>query len=156
MNWSSIKAEYVTDASSSYRKIAQKYGIPENTIYSKGRAEGWSKEKKQYQSKITEEKIKNIAKNDINRATRLCNVSDKLLDKIERIVIEDVDKLTPGMIDVIANALKKIKDVQMVKSDIDLREQEARIKALEKQTAETAEAPKIVVTFGGESEEYAQ
>lgn len=53
-----------------------------------------------------------------------------------------------------STALKNLKECKGVKSDIDLREQEARIKNLEKQAAEEDDNSDIRVVIGNEAEDY--
>lgn len=53
-----------------------------------------------------------------------------------------------------STALKNLKECKGVKSDIDLREQEARIKNLEKQAAEEDDNNDIHVVIGNEAEDY--
>jgi hypothetical protein len=52
--------------------------------------------------------------------------------------------------------LKNLKDLLMIKSEIDLREQEARIEKLRKDAAGEEKAPKIEITLGGGLEDYAK
>ena len=54
----------------------------------------------------------------------------------------------------IASALKDIKEIQMLKSDADMREQEARIAKLRKETDEEKKDTSINITFGDEVRKY--
>ena len=54
----------------------------------------------------------------------------------------------------IASALKDIKEIQMLKSDADMREQEARIAKLRKETEEEKKDTSINITFGDEVRKY--
>ena len=55
----------------------------------------------------------------------------------------------------IASALKDIKEIQMLKSDADMREQEARIAKLHKEVKEEDKADKkIVVCIKGDADDY--
>jgi hypothetical protein len=56
----------------------------------------------------------------------------------------------------ISGVLKDLKDIQMIKSEADLREQEARIEKLRKDAAGDEKAPKIEITLGGGLEDYAK
>ena len=78
-DWARIKTEYIT-TETSYRKLAQKYGLNQATIAQKAKAEDWVGKRKQ-QASTTQAKIleKDIAKK-VDRAARLMTVSDKLLD----------------------------------------------------------------------------
>ena len=151
-DWTKIKTEYITDSKSSYRKIAEKYDVSFNTLQCRAKKEDWAKLKRQAQDKITKKTIDKDIQNKVDRATRLLNVTDKLLLKIEETVEElstegiVLDKATLKQI---SGALKDIKDIQGIKSDRDIREQEARIRNLEKQAESEDKNNDITITIGG-------
>lgn len=157
MDWNAIKTDYITDESSSYRKLAKKYGVSHNIIGAKAVKEGWVEQKKQFQDKTLAKTLNAISTQQSKRATRLQTVADKLLSKIEQ-AVDDFDMMAlftdKQALKQITGALKDIKDIQMIRSDSDIREQEARIRNLEKQ-AQTEDASKdIVVQIGSDAEEY--
>ena len=153
MDWNSIRKEYITDESSSYRKLAKKYGVSYTSIGDKARKEGWAQEREQFLNKTLSKTLNAISQGQAKRASRLQTVADKLLDKIEAAV--DNFEMTDLLMDKqalkqITGALKDIKDIQMIKSEADLREQEARIKNLEKQAEaeETDNEIKVTIECG--------
>lgn len=154
VDWNAIKTEYITDESSSYRKLAKKYGISHNVIGAKAVKEGWVEQKKQFQDKTLSKTLSAISTKQSQRASRLQSVTDKLLAKIEAAV--DNFEMTDLLMDrqalkQITGALKDIKDIQMIKSDSDMREQEARIRNLERQAEKDEnDSEDITVTFGTE------
>ena len=135
-DWKAIKTEYIT-TDTSYRKLAQKYGVSYNAIGNRSRQENWQEMRDQHLTKTMTKTMNAIASQQANRAARLQSVADKLLAKVER-RIEDDEGLaadTSSMRD-IARILKDLKDIHMIKSEADLREQEARITKLRKEAAE--------------------
>lgn len=152
MDWNSIKQEYITDESSSYRKLAKKYGVSSTTIAVKASKEEWVKERERFLNESLSKTLNAISKGQAQRASRLQTVADKLLNKIEAAV--DSFEMTDLLMDrqalkQITGALKDIKDIQMIRSDADLREQEARIRNLERQADEGNDgATEVVITFG--------
>lgn len=46
-DWQAIKTEYVT-TTTSYRKLAQKYGVHYNAIANKAKQEGWISQRNQF------------------------------------------------------------------------------------------------------------
>lgn len=158
--WNAIKTEYVTDESTSYRKLAKKYGVSYTSIGDKARKEGWAKEREQFQTKTLSKTLNAISQGQAKRASRLQTVADKLLDKIEAAVdnFEMNDLLMDKQaLKQITGALKDIKDIQMIRSDADLREQEARIRNLEKQAeAEEKNDNEIKVTIECGLDEYSK
>lgn len=153
MDWKRIKAEYIAGGTS-YRKLAEKHGVSFNTLKTRAIDEQWYKLRQQKEHKTTTKIIETISEEEAKSAVNIYDVADKLLTKIESIVdrVEDPDSIKK-----LTSAIKDLKDIKGVKSDIDLREQEARIRALEKQTEKTDDDTQVVITFGSEeAEEFAQ
>ncbi len=143
-DWQAIKTEYIT-TDTSYRKLAQKYGVSYQAICHRSKEEGWIAEREQYKNKTISKTIEKISKQEANRAARILSVSDKLLKKIERMVDSDKPLDTKG-IRALTAAVKDLKEIQSVKSELDKQEQEARIANLRKQAnPEQLDAPKLVV-----------
>lgn len=152
-DWSKIKTEYIT-TDTSYRKLAEKYGVHYTNIAKRAKEENWQ-HLRQQQTNRTQTKILNaIGSQQASRAARLQTVADKLLVKIEE-AVEDLNMAELFMdkqaLRQITGALKDIKDIQMIKSEADLREQEARINKLRKEAEadQNKEAPTIEVTIAG-------
>jgi transposase-like protein len=151
-DWNKIKTEYIT-TDTSYRKLAEKHGVGESTLFTRASKEKWVEQKEQHQSKTVAKTLDAISKKQVDRATRLITVADKLLNKVESLIESD-DKVlldTQGMKH-ISGVLKDIKEVQMIKSDADLREQEARIANLRKQAEKEENQNKdvTIVIEGGD------
>lgn len=153
VDWIAIRTDYVT-TDTSYRKLCEKYGLSFTEVSRHGREENWREERRKYQEKTYSKTIEIMAKNQAKRAERLKTITDKILDKIERVV----DGMTETDIQAyrqVTSALKDIKEIQMLKSDADMREQEARIANLQKQNVN--EAPKeITVHIQGDANDYSK
>lgn len=137
-NWQELKAEYISDENTSYEKLAKKYGITKGSIYRRASKEKWLDERKRHQDRLVMKTLNAVVNNQAKRAERLLTLADKLLDKVEKAIddFEMVDLMSDRQaLRQITGALKDVKDIQMIKSDADLREQAARIQALEKQVA---------------------
>ena len=159
-DWQKIKTEYIT-TDTSYRKLAQKYGVNYRTICVRSKQEGWIEQREQHVNKTTTNILNAIGRQQVSRAERLQSVADKLLMRVESLLEGDSELLfdTQGMKH-ISGVLKDIKEIQMIRSDADMREQEARIKNLEKQAAEDDNTlTEIRVTFGsddGDCDQWAE
>ena len=153
-DWKKIKAEYIT-TDTSYRKLAQKYGLAESTIYARGGKEHWVEQKEQHQSKTVAKTLDALSDKEVNRAARLMTVADKLLKKVEVLVDKD-EYLSANAIKNLSDALKNIRDTQMIRSEADMREQEARIRNLEKQAQAEDTDKEIKVTIEGDLEVYSK
>ena len=154
MDWQKCKTEYIT-TETSYRKLAEKYGVSVTAIGTRASAEGWRAEKEKYLNKALSKTLNKLSSERAERASRLFAVTDKLLLKVEKAV----DALDEECIDTqafrqIAASLKDIKDIQMIKSDADMREQEARIKNLQKQAEVEEKDKEITVIIEGDLEKY--
>ena len=132
-DWLKIKTEYIT-TDTSYRKLAEKYGVHRNVIAARGKDEKWPELRCQYRDKTVTEAVETIRNETVDRAARIHRVADKLLDRIEELA-EDGDGRTmqAKSIRALSAAVKDLKDILGVRSDLDRQEQEARIANLRKQ-----------------------
>ena len=154
-DWQAIKTEYIT-TDTSYRKLAQKYGVSATQICNVGRDEKWVEQREQFLSKTTAKTLEKISQKEANRKARIHSVADKLLNKIEAIVDADKPLDTKG-IRALTAAVKDLKEIQNVKSALDEREQKARIASLEKQAdKESDNKEPIQVIIGGDLMEYSK
>jgi hypothetical protein len=146
-DWQSIKTEYIT-TDTSYRKLAQKYGVNTTNIAKRASSEGWVEQRKQNANKTLSKTLNAIGTKQAERTAKLIGVSDLLLDKVKSLLEADEELLvdTSIMKDV-SVILKNLKDIQMIRSEADLREQEARIEKLrrEAEPEKSADVPKLVV-----------
>ena len=132
-DWQAIKTEYITTDTSD-RKLSQKHGIGYQAICHKSKEEGWIAQREQYRNETITKTVEVIVEQEVDRARRILTVADKLLDKIEAMVdtVEPVD-MTPKSIRALTAAVKDLREIQGVKSELDSEEQRARIANLRKQ-----------------------
>lgn len=132
-DWQEIKTEYIT-TQISYRALEKKYGINYKVIADKGKKEGWSQLRSQHRDKTLTSTLDAVSKKQVDRVAKLVSVADLLLNKVQNIVESHPELLTSTQsIKNLSGVLKDIKEVQMIRSDADMREQEARIANLRKQ-----------------------
>ena len=145
-DWQAIKTEYIT-TQTSYRKLAQKYGVSATQICNVGRNEKWVELREQHLNKTVAKTIEKISQQEANRAARIHTVADKLLNKIEAMVDSGRPLDTKG-VRALTAAVKDLKEIQSVKSALDEQEQRARIANLQKQAQkEDAQTDSIEVVF---------
>jgi uncharacterized protein YjcR len=130
VDWNVIKAEYIAGGTS-YRKLAEKYNVSFNTIQGIAKQEKWVELRNQAKDKSTTKMVNSIAKGIAKNAVKINTVADKLLDKII-VLLDELEVADSQTIKQCTSALKDIKDIKGVKSEIDLKEQEARIDKLRK------------------------
>ena len=181
VDWESAKAEYIAGGTS-YRKLAEKYGVTLAVLRSVAQREEWVKLRTQAQHRANTEIVRSVskkkAKKTVDKLKRVSDLTDKLLDKLEQAineldiqlykdvvkekVIEYNNELRPDkptketiheeekVIEVktivdrsglkaIASSLRDIKEIQMLKSELDKQEQEARIDKLRREAMRDAD-----------------
>ena len=144
-DWQAIKTEYIT-TDTSYRKLAQKYGIGYQAICNKSQEEGWIAMREQHRNKTTMKTLEKISQQEANRAAKIHSVADKLLLQIEAMVSRE-KPLDEKAIRTLTAAVKDLKEIQNIKSALDQQEQRARIANLRKQaeSEQHQDAPKLVI-----------
>lgn len=150
-NWKKIKTEYIT-TDVSLRKLAAKHNVGESTLFARASKEKWVEQREQHQSKTVAKTLDAISKKQVDRAANLVSVADILLAKVKDLVESDAEVMSDTQsLKHISGVLKDIKEIQMIKSDADLREQEARIAKLQKeaQAEETNTEPIRVIIEDG-------
>lgn len=158
VNWDAIKTEYLT-TDTSYRKLAKKHGVSQQTLTHRAIKEKWVEQRQRYKSKVEAKTLAKAEQKASDYKSELYEIAfamaAKLRETAENHTVDELLSIGLKPRD-ITGALKDIGDVLHVKSDADLREQEARIANLKKQ-ADTADANKeIKVTISGDIEEYAK
>ena len=134
-DWKKIKTEYIT-TDTSYRKLADKYGLDQATIARRAKKEGWVSNRQQNASRTQAKIVNAISNKQVDRASKLISVADLLLDRVKSLVEDNPELLVNTQsIKNLSGVLKDIKEVQMIRSDADMREQEARIANLQRQAA---------------------
>lgn len=130
VDWNKLKAEYIAGGTS-YRKLAEKYDVSFAILRREAERGNWTKLKAQTKQKADTKIVNAVSQKIADKSVKINNVADKLLDKISE-TIDELEGLDSLSIKQLASALKDIKDIKGVKSEIDLREQEARIEKLRK------------------------
>ena len=131
MVWQKIKAEYIAGGIS-YRKLAEKHGVSFNTLKDIAVRERWNDLKQQAHNRATTKMVDVVSDKSAKIDDKYFRLVDKLFTKAEE-VIDSTPIWQPNSIKEMATALKYLKECKGVKSDIDLREQEARIDKLRKE-----------------------
>ena len=152
MDWNKIKAEYIAGGTS-YRKLAEKYKVSFSTLRKIAAKEQWTQLRNNAGAKRDTVLAENIGKQSAKIDDKYFRIVDKLFDKAEE-VIDKTPIWQPTLLKEMATTMKYLKECKGIKSDADMREQEARIAKLQKEAYEDSnEVNEIRVTFGGESSE---
>ena len=151
VDWKKIKAEYLAGGTS-YRKLADKYGVSFTTLTRTAKRENWVELRQQTEDKTTTKIVDVVSDEGAKKATNIIDVADKLLNRISEVAdmtctMQDIKHLT--------SALKDLKEIKGYKSPKDLEEQEARIAKLQKEAErEDNTTNEIEVVFSAGSEAW--
>ena len=150
IDWRAIKTEYIT-TDTSYRKLAQKHGVHYNAIANRAKQEGWISQRNQFCDSTVTKTVDAISDKQVDRAAKLLGVADLLMDKVRQ-RIEAVDPMDMGSQEFrhLSATIKDLKEIQMIRSDADLMEQEARIASLRRQADKDSASRNVVVEMGEE------
>jgi uncharacterized protein YjcR len=159
VDWKKAKAEYIAGGTS-YRKLAEKYGESLSNIKRIAKNENWVALRDQCKAKAATKIVEIESDKQADRMKRLLNVSDKLLDAVE----QAVDSFTLGTLALdksvlkqLSGAIKDIKDIQNIKSQLDIEEQRARVAILKKQAeADLIRDTTVNVSFAGDLDLYSK
>ena len=157
-DWQKIKTEYIT-TNTSYRKLAQKHGVHYNAIANRAKQEGWISQRNQHCDRTMTKTLDAISDKQVDRAANLISVADKLLAKVNNLLETDAAVLNDTQnMKHISGVLKDIKEVQMIRSEADMREQNARIaKMIREAEREEDNNTEVTITFGsGDAERWAK
>ena len=154
IDWKTIETEYVT-TDISHRELCDKYGICRSTISKKASEDKWTEKRNKHRANTVAKAVNAVGTKQANMAAKLYGVGGLLLDRVKLLLEDNPEVLadTSAMKDV-SVVLKNLKDLMSVKSDADMREQEARIDKLRKEAMVEKENNEVKVVMAGELEEY--
>ena len=153
-DWKKIEAEYIT-TDTSYRKLADKYGVDQATIARRAKKHDWVSKRQHHADKTQAKILTADTQKKVDRVGRLMTVADKLLKKVEQ-AVDHEELMSANAIKNLSDAMKNIRETQMIRSEADMREQEARIRNLEKQAQVEETDKEITVTIVGDLEAYSK
>lgn len=150
IDWRAIKTEYIT-TDTSYRKLAQKHGVHYNAIANRAKQEGWISQRNQFCDSTVTKTVDAISDKQVDRAAKLLSVADLLMEKVRQ-RIAAVDPMDMGSQEFrhLSSTIKDLKEIQMIRSDADLMEQEARIASLRRQADKDSASRDVVVEMSEE------
>ena len=158
MDWKQIKREYIAGGTS-YRKLCDKYGVSLSTMKRIAGEEDWVGLRDQCKAKAATKIVEIESDKQADRMKRLLTVSDKLLEAVE----DAVEKfqagelmLDKGALKSLSGTIKDIKDIQSIKTELDIEEQKARIAILKKQAEADTTDTTVTVVFDDEMSKWSK
>lgn len=149
--WDDIKTEYITTDIGT-RPLAEKHNVSYSTLRKRAEREKWAQKRTQYSAAKGADRIKAQLEIDYQEYKSLLEaaglLSSKLCSAVAQLTNADIIKDKRGLKS-LTGAMKDLAEIQGVKSDADKREQEARIKNLERQAAGEAQPEPVRVIIAG-------
>lgn len=150
MDWTKLKAEYIKGGTS-YRKLAEKHNVAFGTLRNVAAKEKWRELRDKTRLKTDTKLTDAVSKEETDRLVRIHKVADDLLKQLE-LIVSDFKRedliMDKQCLKQITGALKDIKDIQSLKSPLDIEEQKARIANLRKQAdSDDNKDTKVIVQF---------
>ena len=154
VDWKAIKAEYIAGGIG-YRRLADKYGVSFGTLSKIAMRENWTDLRKKACEKTGTVLAETIGKRNAKKSAKIDTLVDMLLDRLidrmDDLLVEGKDAKS------IASALKDLKDLKGIKDKLDVKEQKARIRKLEKEAQDEDKGNnEIIVTIEGGLDEYSK
>ena len=163
VDWNAMRTEYI-QGGVSYRELAAKYGVPYRTLAARAKAENWVELRNQACIKAASKTVESVAKQNARVDDRINRLANRLIDKLEKAVDEldmetivkkkttkkGSEKVTTeqkvicrdregpvdkGGLQQLTSTLRDLKAILDVRSDLDRKEQEARIASLRAKSA---------------------
>lgn len=154
--WAEIRADYLATGLS-YKKLAEKHGVPLSTLKKRAAADKWMKDREAVDAGFygtdgaegsedetgtgseplvpTDAEILELRR---DRLDRFNQATDAMMDRIIDALVSD-DVISPYSLKLLASALRDLREMQgLNKSALDVEEQKARIEKLRRDTS-TAE-----------------
>ena len=154
LDWNAIKADYIRGGTS-YRKLAVKHGVSFNTLKTVAIREKWTDLRQQASNTATTKLVDKIGGQKASRSARINDVADLLLDKIET-TLTMMDTVSSQDLKHFTSALKDLKDIKGIKSDIDMKEQKARIAKLQREAQAESESKDVNVVISEDLVKYSR
>ena len=110
-DWERIKLDYISDATATYRGLADKYGVSLRQIARIAKDEDWPQGRSDYVNSVAtkaKEKAIDVAVDGITECTR---VAQKLLRRISQRVDDETREISSSEYRQISGAIKDIKEI---------------------------------------------
>lgn len=154
--WSQAKTLYIT-GQMSYRDLAERFGVGLSTVHKRGKTEDWTKQRADLMEETTTQTAVLFADDAKERTHQIACIYNRfvgILDKISAVLEEKITKdgiiISGKEMGGYINALRSLKEIGNIKTEQELREQDARLRLLEKQIAESTDSGGVAVTVSFE------
>lgn len=91
IDWNTIKVEYITDPTTSLRKLSKKYGVSLDNLAKKSKAESWFASRKKHQNKIVTDAITQTGRSQAKELAKSMEYLHTLSDRMGE-MLDDKDQ----------------------------------------------------------------
>ena len=152
-DWNAIKKDYLQGLS--FTSLHEKYGVSLGALSDQCKTGGWKQARETIAARAEQKMVDVMA----DRASRISlkvtvaveGIIDKTIDGVKSVSKTDAMKLRAYM-----SILKDAKDMGLYRADMDIAEQMARIKKLEKEASAEEADNTINVVISEEAREYVE
>lgn len=148
MDWEQAKMEFITGAEPSQAALARKYGVSPRAISRRAAQEDWLRLRREF----AEGGEFSLRQQQERRLRKVRQVADSLVSRVEEAARQE--NLNPASLRQLSGALRELKDIQGLKSELDTQEQEARIDRLRRDIRESGDS--VTITMEGWADEFAR
>lgn len=151
VNWEQLKLDYVTGTEHNQSALARRYGVSQSGVSRRAARENWEELRREYRGQTYEGCLDVTRQEQVRRLTRLHRVADSLVDRVEEASRQP--GVSPRQLRQLTGALRDLREIQGLKSELDIREQEARIERLRR---EIPEDECVTITMEGWLQDYSK
>ena len=147
MDWAKAKREYVTTGLT-LREVAADNGISYSRIRKVAAKEKWQEQRNRQRTRAEQKTVEKTADLEAEARTILYRAALDMARRLAALTEEDMDmrKWKPKDI---TGALRDCREILDVRSEKDLKEQDARIAKLEREAAQESENKSVTVRIEG-------
>lgn len=133
--WEQIKNTYIV-GDMGVRPLSAQFGISYDSLQKRATREKWADLRRQHRekvaAKISDERAKSEAEQFCSVIAAAKTLSQKLCEVAQAVEVSDLEVKDVRALRSLTAAMKDLADIQGIKSEADVREQEARIKQMER------------------------
>ena len=89
-DWEKIEIEYITNPSTTYNGLAEKYDVSCHTLYKRAKKGQWSEKRRKSCEKSVKKAVVSFERRQEKRMNRVLDIADRLLDRLEE-AVEELD-----------------------------------------------------------------
>lgn len=151
-DWNKIRLEYITDGTTSYRKLSRKYGPSLSTLKQIARREKWVEERTRHKTETATKFEEVIVSESIDAARAIAAAREVLATRALAVASHTTD---PDDLHKLASTLQILSKMMGLQPDLDEKEQKARIASIEarSQIQEEEDGAGVIVIVGKDEDD---